>query len=317
MKYNNLKDAFFDSKFHVGKGMLTYDNALAGSSIESLATIEDVANDESSMSALVDSKVSMTAIAGSDVALNAMFSSHIATAKITSSDIAKNAFIEAGAPVDLSGAPGSPILSGGSMDAGYFGAVPSSELFSGTELASLVGITQGTSQFNTEDWLKFAIDGEIIFKSKKPFRHSVSWDHINSRGCVDGTKTITKNGVTYKVRLMKGGDGNASDATKGPKGSEWNKLMLPIHAKARDQSWAYSNNVDVPTPYWGIDFTDQDLHTHNSHGSGSYHWCQEVFHSSATGRVSRGGPGVSHSLNYPSSSTSAGVGWSPVLEVVS
>lgn len=221
---------------------------------------------------------------------------------------------------DKTDSPGGKILLGGDMNAGYFGVVPASELFTGTELASLCGITEGTSQFSSEGWLKFAIDGKIIFKSKKTIRHSISWDHINSKGCVKGTKTVTKGGHTYKVRLMKGAltDPSRYDLPdRGAKGSEWNKLMLPIHIKAKDKSWAYPAYVETDIPYWGIDFTDADLQTHNSHGDGSYHWCQEVSNDNPASRVYRGIGGVSSSGRATSSNTFAYHGWSPVLEWVS
>lgn len=217
---------------------------------------------------------------------------------------------------DKTGSPGSAKLIAGDMNYGYFGIVPVSDLWSGTELASLVGITQGTAQFNDVGYLKMASEGKVIFKSLKTYRHTISHDHINSAGCVDGTKQVAKNGINFKVRLMKGGNGNASDVVAGPKGSEWNKLMLPIHIKAKDQSWAYPDNVTMPTEYWGIDFTDADLQTHRDHGNGSYQWCQETFHSNASYRVYRGDAGVSYSNTTASSTASAGSGWSPVLEVI-
>lgn len=210
--------------------------------------------------------------------------------------------------------PGPSKLIGGDMDAGFFGVVPASELYTGAEISSACGISQGTLQFNDVGWLKFAIDGKIIFKSQKPYRHSINWDHIDSVGAVKGTKQVTKGGNTYKVRLMMGGNGNANDAINGPKSSEWNKLMLPIHIKAKDQSWAYSSYVNTPTEYWGIDFTDADLLTYSRHVDGGYHWCQEVYHSDASQRVYRGGMGVSYSYRYVSMIRVPG--WSPVLELI-
>lgn len=218
---------------------------------------------------------------------------------------------------DKTGSPGPKNLIAGDMNAGYFGVVPASELFTGAEISSACGITAGTLQFNTDGWLKFAIDGKIVFKSQKPYRHTISWDNINTAGAAVGAKTVTKGGHTYKVRLMKGGNGDAANAVSGPKGSEWNRLMLPIHIKAKDQSWAYPANVDAPTAYWGIDFTDADLMTHRDHGNGAYQWCQETFHSNATYRVIRGYNGVSYSNNFASSNAYANYGWSPCLEWIS
>ena len=214
---------------------------------------------------------------------------------------------------DTTGSPGSCKLIAGTMQQGYFGTVPASELFTGTQLSSAVGISQGTVQFDDTPWLKFALDGKILFRPMKAFRHSISWDTINSAGCVFGTKTVSKNGLTYKVRLMKTGLVDPMPGYDGVNlhGSEWNRLMLPIHIQAKDKSWAYPANVESNVPYWGIDFTDEDLAVITVNGR--YVWCQETYSSY---RLIRGGYGVSFS-NYSSpSSTITGRGWAPVLELI-
>lgn len=53
---------------------------------------------------------------------------------------------------------------------GFFGEVPVTELWSGDELSKLLGVTEGTLQHSNEPWLKFVLDGKIIYKSKN---HSV------------------------------------------------------------------------------------------------------------------------------------------------
>ena len=215
--------------------------------------------------------------------------------------------------------PGSKKLIAGDMNAGFFGVVPASELFTGAEISSECGITQGTLQFSDVGWLKFAIDGEIIFRSQKPYRHSISYNHINIKGCVHGETQVSKNGINYKVTLMKGAltdPSNYSASDRGAHGSEWNRLMLPIHVEAKNKDWAYPAYVESDVPYWGIDFTDADLHTHNSHGSGTYQWCQEVRGGNASFRVYRGGGGVSSSDYGTPSFTGSVPGWSPVLRLV-
>lgn len=222
-------------------------------------------------------------------------------------------------PDDKTGSPGGAKLIAGDMNAGFFGVVPASELFTGAEISSECGITQGTLQFSDVGWLKFAIDGEIIFKSQKTYRHSISYDHITSKGCVYGEKQVSKNGINYKATLIKGAltDPSAyTDPDRGAKGSEWNRLMLPIHIKAKDKSWAYPDYVEDNIPYWGIDFTDTDLQTIDSAGNGSYHWCQEIRGGDVTYRVLRGRYDVSFSSRNTSSSAIPNVGWSPVLRIV-
>ena len=219
--------------------------------------------------------------------------------------------------VDLG--PGSQTLIAGDMEAGFFGEVSTSDLISGDELASLIGLTAGTSQYSNEPWLKFALDGEIIFVAKKPLRHSISWDSINSAGAVFGDKTVKIKGLDYSVSLLRGlNDSYPVSSSSNPSsgignhGSEWNRLMLPIHVNA-PSSWSYPDNVDSPTEDWGIDYTDKDLLTHHNHGDGNYSWCQDT---SGTYRLSRGHYGVSYSYRYTSSSSHSYYGWRPVLELI-
>lgn len=223
-------------------------------------------------------------------------------------------------PDDNTGSPGPKYLMAGDMTAGYFGVVSASELYTGEEISAAVGITEGTIQFNDVGWLKFVIDGDIIFKSQKTYRHSISWNHIDSKGAVKGTKQVSKGGINYKVTLMKGTltdpSVDASYGEKGAKGSEWNRLMLPIHVQAKDKSWEWPTYVEPDIPYWGIDFTDADLHTKQSGGLGLRHWCQESLTSVPADRVIRGVSGVSYIANATASSTSNIYGWSPVLRVV-
>lgn len=215
-------------------------------------------------------------------------------------------------------APGPGKLIAGDMQAGYFGRVPASELFTGSELASLVGISQGTLQHSDTDWLKFACKGKILFRPMKAIRYSISWNHINEANCVFGDKTVKKNGMTFKVRLMKGASTDPSknnNSDRGAKGSEWNRLMLPIHERAKNKDWNYPDYVESDIPDWGVGFTDADLLTNSAHGDGSYVWCQETTESNSSFRVYRGYGGVSGSNWGTSSDSSSYRGWAPVLEL--
>jgi len=219
--------------------------------------------------------------------------------------------------------PGPATLIAGDMQAGFFGEVSASELISGDALASFVGISQGTSQNSTAGWLKFAWQGKILFVAKKTFRNSISWDHINGANAVYGGKTVEIDGLSYKIRLLKGANNDPAGAYDGAicHGSEWNRLMLPIHQEAINKNWAYPDNVESDIPVWAHNlgtgtqgrYTDEDLLTHYNHGSGSYSWCQEVAESAAS-RVLRGYYGVSYSRSLASSSTHSNRGWRPCLE---
>ncbi len=234
---------------------------------------------------------------------------------------------------DKSGSPGSKNLISGTMEEGFFGEVPASELITGDALASQVGISQGTSQHSTAGWLKFAYKGEIQFVAKKPIRHSISWDTINAAKCVygdSGDKTVVIGGKTYKVTLMR-----ASEPSNDPKTvasanagvvnhhSEWNRLMCQIHEQAISDNWDYKDNVEsdigilehnLGSGSQGM-YNDNDLLTHNTHGSGSYSWCQEMG-TSTSNRLRRGRYGVSYSNNDTSSITHLSHGWRPRLELV-
>ena len=184
------------------------------------------------------------------------------------------------------------------------------------------GISQGTSQNSTVGWLKFA-GKENIICSKKTFRHSISWDHINSANAFYGSKSFVIVGLSYKIRLLKGANKDPAGAHDGAicHGSEWNRLMLPIHREAINKNWAYPDNVESDIPVWAHNlgtgtqgrYTDEDLLTHYDHGSGSYSWCQEVAERAAN-RVGRGRYGVSDSRSVSSSSTTSYRGWRPCLE---
>ena len=65
---------------------------------------------------------------------------------------------------NIANGPGPKTLIAGDMTAGFFGEVPTTELFSGTELSSMIGLTAGTAQHSTQPWLKFAKDNKIIFQ---------------------------------------------------------------------------------------------------------------------------------------------------------
>lgn len=233
---------------------------------------------------------------------------------------------------DLTGSPGPKNLISGTMEEGFFGEVPASELITGDALASECGISQGTSQHSTAGWLKFAYKGKIQFVAKKPIRHSISWDAINTAKCVygdSGDKIIEIGGLTYKVRLLR-----ALEPSNDPKTvasvvtgtinhySEWNRLMCQIHEQAIDKSWDYPDNVesdigilehDLGNGTQGM-YNDADLVVKSGYGRAS--WCQEMG-TSTSYRLHRGDGGVSHSNNYTSSNTDAYYGWRPVLELVS
>ena len=204
----------------------------------------------------------------------------------------------------------------------FLGEVPTAGFINGLELATAIGLTAGTAQHTDSPWLHFILDDVELYVAKKTYRHSVSWNHINTAGAVFGDKTVEINDRTYKVRLLKSvatGNSYTGSQTYDPiqaYGSEWNRLFYPIHSGKHTAS---SN----PSPVSGegirfgtlAQYTDTDLLVHRDAGNGSYSWCQETPSSDSTRRVYRGF--VVSYLNWNTASgVSSNIGWRPVLELV-
>ncbi len=235
---------------------------------------------------------------------------------------------------DKWGTPGPLDLIAGTMQEGFFGEVSSDDLITGKDLASLVGISQGTSTNSTAGWLKFAYKGKIQFVAKKPIRHSISWDAINTANCVygdSGDKTVAIGGLTYKVRLMRGYEPTNDPKTRAIADSgtvnhysEWNRLMCQIHKDAINRSWGYPDNIesDIGILEHSLGngtngmYNDADLVVKSGDGDGSRTWCQEMSSSSSFYRLSRGDGTVSRSHVNTSSRTGSAYGWRPVLELI-
>ena len=214
--------------------------------------------------------------------------------------------------------PGPKKLIGGNMNAGFFGEVTTSDFITGDELARLIGLTAGTSQYSNEPWLKFAYMGNIEFIAKKPFRNSISWNNLNAANLVFGNLAINIGGHTYKIRLPKGKTEGKQDDSSVYIGtichnSEWNNLMLPIHENAPN-NWEMPQNVESPTENWGVNYSNNDLLT-NSEKNRCWTWCQE-FGNDKTTHLLRGGYDVSFSHSNYSYLDYDDYGWRPVLEFV-
>lgn len=187
---------------------------------------------------------------------------------------------------DYSDVPGSEIVIAGTSDYGFFGEVTATELISGDDLATLLGLTAGISQNSDAGWLKVIDGSKMLLIAKKTLRHTISWDNINSVSAVFG-RVIIIDGVKYILRLLST--------------TEWDRFMYPLHA-------SHPNS----TPNWA-NYSDSDLLVSSSYGNGSYSWTSTP---QSSHRVIRGYYGVTY-LGIDSPSVSgAYVGWRPVLEVL-
>ncbi len=230
----------------------------------------------------------------------------------------------------------------GDETAGFYGEVPKSDFISYDELASVVGLSAGTSEFNTESaWLKFALDGKTLYVAKKPARYNLSWEHVYQAGCVYGVDGFGSNpsgssvdqgvfvtiaGQDYRVRLLKGAGADptvvGSDSlTAGwdidlSHGSEWNRLLYPIHSGAHADTQNPTTHSDpnaAPFGSWAS-YSDSDIIVHTSYGSGAYTWCQETHGSNSNYRYLRGAAGITRAWNTTSTNVHTSRGWRPVLE---
>ena len=160
--------------------------------------------------------------------------------------------------------PGPKELKTGDLSCGYFGKVESSEfgaisgtntaadgkILSASNLATAVGVTEGTVINETVPWHKFIFKGEIIYIAEKGIREKISFEAIASMGCVYGSKIITMNDKKFRVTLLKGIDADIYNSKKGAPtrntASEWDILLRGL-----------SQNPE--TINWGTNLTDKDL----------------------------------------------------------
>lgn len=201
---------------------------------------------------------------------------------------------------------------------GFFGEVASTDLINGDNLASMIGLTAGTAQNNTAPWLKFLIDGQIYFVAKQPYRHTVSRDHLNAAGAINGSKIIELGGYYFEVGLLEGLGPNpipfaAGYDTPTTHGSEWNRLMynvaLPLATNdVRDSqvgpNWANYDQGGVTGGLW------------LSTGNGRRSWCKELNPTNAVQGVLRGHVSVSGLSHFGSTGANSTYGWRPRLKLV-
>ncbi|MNM20179.1 hypothetical protein D3C81_305140 [compost metagenome] len=197
----------------------------------------------------------------------------------------------------------------------YVGEVPAGDLITASALTAEVGVTEGVDQGSLMgSWLNFRIDGKQIWVAKRSIRYNISWAHLNSKGCVDGTKTVVIGGKTYKVRLLKGAEADPSAWTvamgqDNPAilgASEWNRLIMRVSATN-------------PGPASNLaTFSNDELNV--ASGSGSRTLCKETITENGY-CVGRGFPEIKW-FNYqqktdgPDNSNFVSFGWRPVLELV-
>ena len=231
--------------------------------------------------------------------------------------------------------PGSQELIAGDMTAGFFGEVPTTELITGNDLATQIGLTAGTAQFSNEPWLKFALDDSIIYVAKKPYRHTVSWENIYQSGAVYGTgdngynpsggnriqdANISVDGFSLDVTLLKGTNSDPAIYTSNgwdmdyTHASEWNRLMYPIHSGVHTDN-RNPSSPSVSYAQWAT-YSDSDLIVDYRVGDGSNSWVQETQHTDDSKRILRGPDGVTYVNTVTSNLAYISIAWRPALRLV-
>jgi hypothetical protein len=217
--------------------------------------------------------------------------------------------------------PGPTELIAGDLTTGFYGEVGPEEFITYGALSTLVGLSAGTLQHDAESlWLKFSLDGSPLYVMKKPARHTVSWDQLHAAGLVFGTNTVEIDGLTYQVRLLRGAASDPTTDATGwdlptSHGSEWNRLLYPIHSGVHTDTSNPSVHTDPTAAPFGAwaQYSDSDLVLRGT-DNGRANWCQETT-ATSTQRVSRGS-GVTSLSRSTSSGTASLFGWRAALVFV-
>lgn len=214
---------------------------------------------------------------------------------------------------------------------GFFGEISAAEFITGDTLASAIGLKAGVEMNNNVFWLKFYIDGKIVFVPKRPLRTRVSWKDIYQTGAVygDGTTglhpagkprkqdaTVKINKDTFKVMLISGANSNPATIETGndsinTHNSEWNRLFYNIYS---DRHNGCEKRSQKGGQWWSN--SDEELGIDYYHNSGSFSWCIEEHQSNQHFRVIRGGFKISYLGRYVSYFPDSNIGWRPKLELV-
>lgn len=223
--------------------------------------------------------------------------------------------------------PGPDVILAGDNDSGYFGRLSSTEIITGDSLADALGITSGIAQNSDTDWMKFYLDGKVLFIPVLPIRYGVSWYSLYLLGAVYGDglnimphigtsveqdAVVKAKGYNFRVRLMKGslldpyqgrlGTTNTEDVYTV--GSEWDKLMHSVTS---------ASTPNLGHEKWdSLSLADLGLST----GSGRYTLCQETISANSARRLARGYYGIFNSHYTVFNEASNNLGYRPVLELL-
>lgn len=200
----------------------------------------------------------------------------------------------------------------GAPEYGFIEEVSSTDLITGSGLATLVGLTDGVAQNDDEPWLKIIdpYDGKTKFIPKKSIRHSVSWASLNALALHTGA-LVAINDKRYLVRTFNGSDptvapsGNDLQDPAIAHGSEWNRIMYRIHDAVGEST------EGIRFGEWAkYSLDDLGLTVENN---GAYVWVREPDGANA---YARGNGTIGGYFRTTNTAATTHRGWRPVLELL-
>lgn len=176
----------------------------------------------------------------------------------------------------------------GSWWLGYLGEWSPDEVIRPSILAEMVGVPNGINP--DVEWLKFSVEGRIIYVAKRPISKMVSYGSLSGLNLVNGNRIVEVDHEQYKIRLLTAEDSDTSD---------WNRVM-------------YRVSEDDPTGTFWEEFTDAELGINNSDNGGI-----TLSRSESGGSVyGRGRYSITSLQSVIKTASSPATGWRPVLELV-
>lgn len=163
-------------------------------------------------------------------------------------------------------------------------------------------------------WHKIKDGNKTLLICDRNILANVSWDDLNSQSYVFG-KNVTIDGITYKARLLTGGNyyRSGTDSYSGgePSNNEWDRF---ITNEDNISGLTKPNSTDLDN---SINSTDR-TGTHNQKWNWGYcySWCQETYRDNASYRSIRGYSSARYYIYGASSGRRSYCGWRPVLEIL-
>ena len=131
----------------------------------------------------------------------------------------------------------------------FQGFVPASELITGKDLATLVGLSSGTLINDDAGWLKYIEGSSTFYIARKNIRYGTTVAAYKAAQLIAGKTVTLPNGNRYRVRLLSGMSVNPfSSIISDLGGGDWNKYLYPLLNAANRPTadvWSYYTASDL------------------------------------------------------------------------